>query len=387
MAAELMADQDNCCDTLSSSILNSTKEAIIAVDNKFSIILINPAAQALTGLSANQSFNIDIRDLFKYQDKILYLINTTITEGRSIADRETVKLHRPNAQSVPIQAETSPLYTDNGTQNGAILSLRDASNLHRLEQDVRRVERLEMLDTLSSGLAHEIKNPLGGIRGAAQLLSLELKERPDLREYTQVMIKETDRINGIIEELMDLSNPRPQELSAVDLTQTINDIVLLQEQSKNSHKTTFNMQLDPTIPPIIGDQTLLTRLFLNLIKNGCEALDKNGAITITSRIDNEHHLSSGDTAPIPFVVIKVIDNGVGITAQQLQKMFTPFYTTKSKGSGLGMAICQKIINTHNGVLRIDSTPKQGTCCKVYLPLRQPCNQQTKNCRNGDIDDH
>lgn len=353
---------------LSTHVLNSTNEAIIAVGNDHRIALINPAAQILTGLSARQASNCDIRDLFRDQEDIIYLINTAMTEGRSISDRETIQLRRPNALPLAVSVNASPLYTDSGIQKGVILTLHDVSNLRHLEQDIQRSEHLQMLETLAAGLAHEVKNPLGGIRGAAQLLSMELNQRQDLLEYTQVMIKETDRINGIIEELMNLTSPRSKVLSDVNITKTINDIVLLQAQTEQGKGIQFNLQLDPSIPPIRGDQTLLTRLFLNLIKNATEAIKNNGIITVSTRIDNEHHLTRPGQAPVPFVVVKIIDNGPGISSKILQKIFTPFYTTKSNGSGLGLAISQKIITDHDGLLRIDSSQGQGACCSVYLPF-------------------
>jgi len=272
-----------------------------------------------------------------------------MTEGRSISDRETIQLRRPNALPLAVSVNASPLYTDAGVQYGIILTLHDVSNLRQLEQDIQRAQHLEMLKTLAAGLAHEVKNPLGGIRGAAQLLSMELDQRNDLLEYTHVMIKETDR-------------------SEINLTKTINDIVLLQAQTEQGKKIQFNLQLDPSIPPIKGDKTLLTRLFLNLIKNATEAIAHNGTITVSTRIDSEHHLTRLGKIPVPFVVVKIIDNGPGISTNIIQKIFTPFYTTKSNGSGLGLAISQKIVTDHDGLLRIDSTQNQGTCCSVYLPL-------------------
>lgn len=355
-------------DKLSTQILNSTNEAIIAIDTSHQIIFINPAAQTLTGLSSRQASHCDVRNLFKDQDGILYLINTAMTEGRSISDRETIQLQRPNSLPLSVSVNASPLYTDTDRQNGIILTLHDVSNLRQLEQDIQRAQHLQTLETLATALAHEVKNPLGGIRGAAQLLSMELDQRQDLLEYTDVMIKETDRINGIIEELMNLTSPRLKVISEINLTNTLNDIVLLQAQTQQGKKIQFNLQLDPSLPPIKGDQTLLMRVFLNLIKNAVEAIVDNGTITLSTRIDRQHQHTRSGQAPIPFVVIKIIDNGPGISDNVLQKIFTPFFTTKNQGSGLGLTISQKIITDHDGRLRIDSTLGQGTCCSIYLPF-------------------
>nr|WP_198912475.1 ATP-binding protein [Desulfuromonas acetoxidans] len=360
-------------DQLAQNVLASTTEAIIVIDIDYKIVLLNPAAQNLTGMSARQATGQHIEALFKDQEGLLYLVNTSMQEGRSISDRETIQLSRPTAPDLPVSATVCPLFTESGKQEGVILSLHDASHVRQLEQDVQRADRLVMLGTLAAGLAHEIKNPLGGIKGAAQLLTMELAKRDDLLEYMQVMIKETDRINEIIEELMNLTTPRSQVLSEVNLAKIIREIVLLQQQSEAAEDKTFDLQLDPTIPPITGDQTLLTRLLLNIIKNAVEATVPGGTITISTRIDTQHHLTRPGQPPVPFVVVKVTDNGCGISKELLKKIFTPFYTTKSTGSGLGLAISQKIVSDHDGLLHFDSIEGEGTCCRIYLPFKRDYN--------------
>ena len=310
-------------DQLAQNVLASTTEAIIVIDMAYKIVLLNPAAQNLTGMSARQATGQRIEALFKDQEGLLYLVNTSMQDGRSISDRETIQLSRPTAPDLPVSATVSPLFTDSGQQEGVILSLHDASHVRQLEQDVQRADRLAMLGTLAAGLAHEIKNPLGGIKGAAQLLTMELAKRDDLLEYMQVMIKETDRINEIIEELMNLTTPRSQVLSEVNLAKIIREIVLLQQQSEAAADKTFDLQLDPTIPPITGDQTLLTRVFLNIIKNAVEATTSGGTITISTRIDTQHHLTRPGQTPVPFVVVKVTDNGCGISKELLKKDLHP----------------------------------------------------------------
>ncbi len=355
---------------LELNILNSVTEAIIATDHTYSVIFINPAAQNLTGLSARMALHQPLSQLFAAEDKLLYLARVAMEEARSISDHETIVLHRAYSAPLPISASASPLYNDAGNQSGIILTMHNAANLHQLQQDLQRVDRLAMLGTLAAGLAHEIKNPLGGIRGAAQLLSLEMEERPDLAEYTQVIVRETDRINGIINELMDLTRERPRTFDKVNISRIIRDIVLLQQQVPQFRRIAFHLHLDPSIPPISADEVLITRLLLNIIKNAAEAITDAGSVTITTRINTEHHLSIPGRQPVPFVVISVNDSGSGIDADTMKKIFTPFFTTKSGGSGLGMAICQKIVNQHDGLLNIESTPGAGTSCYIYLPLKR-----------------
>ena len=199
---------------------------------------------------------------------------------------------------------------------------------------------------------------------------MELGEESSLQDYTHIMVKEVERINFIIEELMDLGNPRPPEISEVDLANILNDIVLLQREAARCQKIRFTLKLDPSIPPVQGDEGLLTRLFLNLIKNAREAIAHEGEVLIETRISSSYHMTSPGRRSSPMVDITIRDNGCGIAAEEMDRIFTPYFTTKSKGSGLGLAISQKIIEDHHGLLKIYSSPDEGTAMTVSLPLRR-----------------
>jgi two-component system nitrogen regulation sensor histidine kinase GlnL len=267
-----------------------------------------------------------------------------------------------------VSVSVSPIYTDRGEHEGVVLILRDLSRVRELEDTVKQADRLSMLGTLAAGLAHEIKNPLGGIKGAAQLLAMELGSESPLKEYTVVMIREVERVNSIIEELMDLARPRPPQLGEVDLAQILGDIVLFQKEAHRGKEIEFVLSLDPSIPPLRGDENLLTRLFLNLIKNAAEAIERKGRVEVVTKVASEYHLNKPGSRPVPFIVVEVRDNGRGMPEEELEKIFTPFYTTKNRGSGLGLATCQKIVNEHGGLLKMDSTPNEGTTCIVSLPF-------------------
>ncbi len=349
-------------------VVDNIDRGVVAIDRSGRIALFNPAVQACTGLSERQSLGRHFEQLFAGQDKILSLIRSAMEIGRSISDDENIHLLRPSAPPLPISVSVSPIYTGSGEREGVVLIIRDLSRLRELEEAVRRADRLSMLGTLAAGLAHEIKNPLGGIKGAAQLLAMELGSESPLQEYTGVMVKEVERVNGIIEELMDLARPRPPQLQEVNIAKVLGDIVLFQKEAHRGKKLDFVLTLDPSIPPILGDENLLTRLFLNLIKNAAEAIDNKGRVEITSKVASDYHLHNPGRRPVPLIVVEVRDNGRGISAEDLEKIFTPFYTTKNRGSGLGLATCQKIVDSHQGFLRVDSTVGEGTTISVSLPF-------------------
>lgn len=351
-------------------VLENMEEAVVAIDNAERIVLFNPAAQICTGYSERQALKRSLDDLFGTSSEFLRLVRSALQSGRSITSHEDLLLHRSSAAPLPVGLSASPLFNREGVQEGAVLILRDHSQIRELEETVRQADRLAMLGTLAAGLAHEIKNPLGGIKGAAQLLNLELPPDNPLREYTRVMTREVNRVNDLIEELLDLTRPRPTQLSEVNLSRILADQILMQKQGYPDKQITYQMQLDPSIPPIRGDENLLSRLFLNLLKNAAEAIEGKGVITVTSRIAGQYLYNKPGERPVPMVTVEIQDNGPGIPSDELDRIFTPFFTTKTKGCGLGLAICQKIINEHQGSLRVASQAGQGTSFTISLPLKR-----------------
>lgn len=356
-------------------VLENMEEAVIAIDGHGKIVLYNPSAQICTGLSEKQAIGKFYQTLFKKQTKLLELVAKALEKSRSLFSHEDLMLERPTGAPLPVRVSLSPNFDQNGNPDGVILMLRDLTQVRELQEAIHRSETLSMLGTLAAGLAHEIKNPLGGIKGAAQLLNMELPPESSLKEYTSVMTREVDRVNDIIEELLDLERPPSPRLGAVNLGRLLSDIVLLQKESQRPKQVDFQLLLDPSIPAIRADEKMLVRLFLNLIKNAAEAVEQGGQVKICSRIASQFRYNKPGEKPVPLVVIEVKDNGSGITPEQMEHMFTPFYTTKDRGTGLGLAICQKIVSDHGGFLKVESQPGEGTQFAVSLPMLRPKNNQ------------
>ncbi len=349
-------------------ILENIDDAVIAIDQQGVIIFFNSAAQHLIGRSEKQTLHKSFFDCFPQQKTLCYLARTTLQEGRSISSHETIILKTSSRQQRQVSVTVSPIFSASQPQQGAVIVLHDLTQVHSLEGAVRHADQLAMIETMAAGLAHEIKNPLGGIKGSAQLLQMELEGEEELQEYTQLIVRETERINRIIEELLNLSRPRRTQLEKINIGQLLHEIVKLQKTTAADRNIGFKLQLDPSIPDIPGDHDLLMSLFLNLIINGCEATTHASEITITSRIDSEYQLGLPGTRPTPMVQVSISDQGPGIPATELEKIFTPFYTTKTGGNGLGLAICQKIVTDHEGLLQFINRPEGGTQVKVSLPL-------------------
>ena len=352
-----------------ANVVDSVGEGVIVLDNAGAVTLVNPAAEELAGISGRQAKGGLFGDIFRGEAPLIEMVAKTVATGMSVSDHEHIVLRR-HGKPAPVGASTSPLFTSAGERIGTILLLRDLSNVRELEEAVRQSDRLSSLGALAAGLAHEIKNPLGGIKGAAQLLEMEFPENEELREYIRVMLKEVQRVNLIVEELLALASPGRLKLDKVNLHRVLSDILLLQRRAADGRDLSIQQYFDPSIPPILGDEALLTQLFLNLVKNAMEAVGEGGVVKVTSRILADYSMNQKGERRARMVAIDVADNGPGIAADAQEHLFTPFFTTKSKGTGLGLAICQKIVSEHRGMIRVDSEPTRGTVFTVMLPLIQ-----------------
>ena len=241
---------------------------------------------------------------------------------------------------------------------------------------MQREDRLAQLGVVAAGLAHEIKNPLAGIRGAAQLLQDRVSTDPSAVEYATVMIREIDRLSSLLEQVLRLSAPPRLEFWPVNVHKVLTDVLLLERATAPSGVKILT-HFDPSLPDVLGDEAQLAQVFRNLIKNGLQTLAdrQNGELRISTRMVTDFHLlrseekgRHGSARRGRFLVIDFADNGSGIAAEHLSRLFTPFFTTKSQGTGLGLAVSQRIAVQHGGTIRVESTPGQGAIFHVHLPV-------------------
>ena len=365
----MTSDPNGTCSDFYASVIDSVGDGVIVLDAGGVPSLINPAAEEMLGISRRQAGTTHVSALFRNEEILLDMLGKTAATGRAVSDHENIILKR-GGHLTPISATTSPLVLNDGSTIGTIIVLRDLTNVRELEDAVRHADRLSTIGTLAAGLAHEIKNPLGGIKGAAQLLERELPQDSDLREYTGVMVREVQRVNRIVEELLDLATPRRLTLSPVNLHRVLGDIILLQKGSLGKKNVSFHQNFDPSIPAILADEALLTQLFLNLVKNAVEAVADKGSVTVASRVWTDYSMTQKGERRSRMIAVEVGDDGPGIAREDIEKIFTPFFTTKSTGTGLGLSLCQKIVSEHRGLIKVDSAPGNGTKFSVILPLIQ-----------------
>lgn len=250
------------------------------------------------------------------------------------------------------------------------MDVRDMSRLKELEESERIADHLDVVATMTAGMAHEIRNPLGGIKGAAQLLLEELTST-DLTEYPRIIIREVERVNAILEVLLGLSTPRAPRQEPVNIHRILESILLLERETPEGKKIAFHVQYDPSLPEVIGDEEQITQLILNLVRNGVEAMLEGGTLVLSTRTAADLPLArreqTGQSQRL--ILVEISDTGVGIPPELMDKIFTPYFTTKSRGTGLGLALANQIARVHGGKLEIQSLPGKGTTVRVYLPAR------------------
>jgi two-component system nitrogen regulation sensor histidine kinase GlnL len=352
-------------------LLASLPDAVIGVRPDGTVFLWNAAAEVLIGRSATRAVGRAVGDLFGSEARLVRHLVETLRQAEGRAEAES-GVETAGGRAVPVSLQTAPIHGPAGEVRGAVAVLRDLSRLKALEAEVRRSERLAALGQMALALAHEIRNPLGAVRGVAQLLGNELGGGA-YREHLEVMLREIDRVNRVMEALLDLGRPLTLSFAPVNLHQLLERVCLLAEPAARAHGVQLVRRYDPSLPALWADEDRLTQVFQNLVQNGIEAMPGGGRLTLTTRLSLDPLYAKIDlgSGPRPLVEVLVQDEGEGIPEGLRDRVFDPFVTTKPRGLGLGLALSHRIVEEHRGAIRVTSTPGKGTTFTGYLPTAAP----------------
>ena len=356
---------------LAADILSGIVDGVAVTDEKGNIIIWNRAIEEMTGITATDAIGQVSAAVFSENPAVESLIEKTLATGRSYSDYEAglSARHRP---PLPVGLVSSVLPDAEGRPQGVILTVRDQSGVRDLKDRIRRADRLAAIGQIAAGIAHEIKNPLVGIRGAAQLLKSELRDSPlaggSLTEYLDVILKEADRLNGVLEGILDFTRVKPRETGTFNIHSILDRALLLYEGPARLHSIVLAREYDPSLPEVSGNRDQLLQVFLNIIKNAVEVMPSGGKLTVVTRMSDMFTSVQADGRKHRLMVVKVSDTGPGIKQEHLQDIFAPFFTTKDRGVGLGLALSYQIVQEHLGTIRVDSREGEGTTFSVYLPL-------------------
>ncbi len=339
-----------------NSIINGFPSGILIIDKKGNITLINEKAQEVLGFSEDDAKKITIKELFDYKRATVNPFLKTITEKRSLTRVETNIVEKDGKQ-IPVGFSTSPLRDESGKIIGAIGVMRELTQIKQMEKRLRRQDRLVALGEMSAGMAHEIRNPLAGIKTGVEYLGMFLDD--EQKDSVTMIVKEITRLNRIVTDMTSYANRPPMNWEEEDIKDIINmSLAFLKYEIEEKHIEVIK-NFDKKVPNLKLDRYQIREVFDNIILNAIQASKNNGKIKIST------HLLSKEKR----IEIKVSDTGVGISKENRERIFNPFFTTKNGGTGLGLSICHRIITEHNGYISIPGNQEKGTTMRIVLPIK------------------
>lgn len=258
-----------------------------------------------------------------------------------------------NCGDYSYQIYTAPVQQGSEAPDGVVMIVQDVTEEEKLRTELNHVERLTLVGQMAAGITHEIRNPMAVVRGFLQLM--REKSPGELDSYYQIVMEELDRANGIINDFLSLAQSRVSDKERVQLQHIIEELSPLLWADANLRGQSVELSIAPALPPLSLNVREIKQLILNLARNGMEAMDVKGVLTLETRMINDH------------IELVVKDTGSGIDQDKLANLFTPFFTTKTHGTGLGLPLCLSIVERHNGTIRVESVTGEGTAITVSLP--------------------
>lgn len=344
---------------LPGQILESLDHAVIAIDERGRISGMNSAAEILTRASRATLVGKPFTNLFKANMELASLVTQVSSTGQSIHAEDST-LYFWGRPPLPASISIAPIASE--VEGGVVIAIKDRSRLESIEAEAKRSERLHMVSTIASGIAHEIKNPLAGIKGAAQLLEKKLDGK--FKDHTKIIVREVERIKDMVEELLDLSRTKKTPKKSINIHKTLKEVISLESFASGNLK--ILEQFDPSLPEIEADEKALAQAFLNILVNGAEAMPDGGTIIVKTGRELESQHLKGASTKMAFISFE--DEGPGIPDENVDTIFTPFFTSKPAGTGLGLAIALRIIKDHNGTIRVGNKDNgRGAKFTILLP--------------------
>jgi two-component system nitrogen regulation sensor histidine kinase GlnL len=353
-------------------IFDSLLEGVVVLDGAGRVELLNSEAARLFDSSNEIRPGDRLTATLGVDHPLCDIVDRVRRSGR-VSIHDEVDFPRRFGAPVPVDVAVSILGED-GLAAGIAIALRDRSRARSLREEVSERERQESYGHIAAGIAHEVKNPLGGIRGAAELIGMAATDER-ARKASQLIVGEVDRISNLVDELMVFARGDRLELESVNIHRPLDALLDLLELEQGHENIEIKRIYDPSLPEIQADPARLQQALLNLARNAMQAMaETGGTLILSTRMSLEHRIVGPEGRSLPTIEISIEDNGPGIPADLHHRLSTPFFTTKREGTGLGLSVARHWIRRHDGRLRISSVPGEGTRVDVHLPIRPPSHE-------------
>jgi two-component system, NtrC family, nitrogen regulation sensor histidine kinase GlnL len=350
--------KDSACD-LQVRVLENMHSVVMLLDSALKLRFINPAGEMLFAVSSQRFLNQPVQNVLFDKDVSMALAQVLQT-GSPFTERELV-LDLGYRDKVTVDLTAIPLYEGVGGKPELLVEMKQVDRQLRITREEGLMAQSHATRALVRGLAHEIKNPLGGLRGAAQLLERELYNE-ELKEYTNIIISEADRLQELMNQMLGPSTlPRKREINVHEAMERVRQVV----RAELSEQIQLVRDYDPSIPFIHADLDQLIQALMNLVRNAAQAVGEEGVITLRTRTLRQYTI--GAVLHKLVARVDVIDNGPGIAPEMRENLFMPMVTGRPDGTGLGLPIAQSLINANGGLIEWDSRPGQ-TIFTILIPI-------------------
>ena len=345
------------------SIIQSIGSGIIITGIHDTVTYINKAGERILGYSKDElvgkSFGI-----FSLREK-QSIVHSLLNNPDDLDTRKEGWMRRKDRVEFPVGFTINNHLSIRGETLGKIVIFRDMTNVFKIQEEILRMDRLVSLGKLSSGIAHELRNPLAGIKTTAQALSEEMSKDDSRREYLNRITKEIDRLNDLLKTFFSFAKPQKLNLIECSVKDVINEIIPFLFKEIADQGIRFVEAYHPQLPKIKVDKSQMYQVFLNLFLNAIQAMPNGGELKIEV---NPTVSYSQDGPSQNFIKIVISDTGKGIPPNIVHRIFDPFFTTKPKGIGLGLSITYQIIKKHGGTIKVESKLEKGTSFIINLPV-------------------
>lgn len=336
------------------NVVESMADGLISIDREGKIVTLNRQAGEILGAGRERLEGNKITSVLG--EEIGQILGSMAGQAL-VRDRE-MDIHKDEDGRIPLSLSVAPLRDEKGEKMGSVLLIKDLREIRDLQEKVHRSERLASLGRLAAGVAHEIRNPLSSIKGFAQYFVKRFSGHDEEQGYASVMVKEVDRLNRVITDLLDFAGPKEPRREPQSLETIAEQALKLLAPDLEARKVEVVKEYEPDLPAVPVDRDRISQVFINLLLNALESMETGGEIRISLR----------RCGPPPAVEISVADTGAGIPEDDLEKVFEPFFSRKRKGTGLGLAIVHQIVESHRGDIKVESSPGKGTTFRMRLPL-------------------
>ena len=347
------------------TILNNLSSGVITVDLNNKVTAYNNTAHKILGLLPEQALGKPVGEL---STTFEHLISEALTRQKPVFQEE-IRVQLQSGSQLPLSLNLSPLRNADGETIGGLIVFTDLSEIKQLQMEMRRSERLASLGTLAAGIAHEIKNPLVSIKTFAQLFPERYNDDEFRSSYYSVVSQEIDRINTLVEHLLNLAKPASATHEPISLPAVLKEVVGLLQSDLEKCQIQLSIELHDEGLKVPADFQQIKQVFLNLLLNAKESIQSQGTITVRSRRSRAPREMISDRVfeQGQHYLVQIEDSGIGIPPKDLQNIFDPFFTTKISGNGLGLSITHKIITDHGGTISVESSPGS-TVFSIYFPI-------------------